>query len=291
MDRATLRPTVLKALQAGAKQLTPISFEWDVAGRCQSPVRVSLTGRALRRQIDPYGISKKTGSVYGWINSRYERDVSIRDHNAPMFLDMDVRCRKCPNCLAARKRLWQGRILTEITAAQRTWFGTLTLSPHEHYLSQCRGSVEFAGLSPLEMSVALHKANTEILTLYVKRLRKAATGRLRLCLVMEPHKSGYPHYHALVHETHGAKILKKDLQSQWPHGFSSWKLVEDATKGSWYVAKYLSKTIGARVRASKSYGDIHTALAIEGSDHTLVKTKSPPLGKIEKLTPKTERTE
>lgn len=169
--------------------------------------------------------------------------------------------------------------MTEIMASQRTWFGTLTLSPEEHYLSECRSPYDFSVLSEHEKLMALHEANGDLLTRYVKRLRKAAVGKLRLAIVMEPHKSGLPHYHALVHEQHGAKITKAILVDQWPHGLiRKWKLVDDPRKGAWYVAKYLTKTVGARVRASKGYGDIITALALEEADRLLVSppTPSPP---------------
>ena len=42
--------------------------------------------------------------------------------------EMWVRCRKCPNCLDARRRRWTHRIRAELAEADRTWFGTFTQS-------------------------------------------------------------------------------------------------------------------------------------------------------------------
>lgn len=289
MDRSQLLPLARRAIEAGAAQTAISSFLWDVSGRCQRPRRVTLTGRQLLR---PRSALRRTraGKIYRKLGAEYDRVVNTDLTNAPLWLDMDVPCRQCEPCLAHRRRVWQSRILTEILASRRTWFGTLTLSPEEHYLSECRVGSTFSVLSEHEKLLALHKANSDLLTRYWKRVRKASVGRLRLCLVMEPHKSGLPHYHALVHETHEGRTTKATLKEQWPHGFSRWKLVDDPRKGSWYVAKYLTKTIGARVRASKSYGDVHTALAVEDPIGASFLNKKPPQKGLETM-PQSERTE
>lgn len=289
MDLVDLRPVVAKAIESGATQTAISSFSWDVAGDCENPQHVSHEGRHMRRPCSPYGVMK-SGKLYQRANSTYIRRVAHDLSNAPMWLDMTVRCRKCEPCLAHRRRLWQARIITEIMASQRTWFGTLTLRPEEHYLSECRSPGDLSVLSEQQKTLALHKANGDLLTRYIKRVRASSKGQLRLCLVMEPHKSGLPHYHALVHEPNHGEVLKSTLQRHWPHGHSSWKLVSDQKRGSWYVAKYLSKTVGARVRASKNYGDIITALALDTLAEGVVKPKSPPPEDFEKLDQK-ERTD
>lgn len=89
-----------------------------------------------------------------------------------------------------------------------------------------------------------------------KRLRKAGAS-FTYITVFERHKSGLPHVHFLLHEQ-GEPVLKRTIQQQWPHGFSSVKLVSSKRGKSleaacWYVAKYLSKSMLARVRASQRY--------------------------------------
>jgi hypothetical protein len=72
--------------------------------------------------------------------------------------------------------------------------------------------------------------------------------------VLEAHKSGLPHYHALIHE-YGDCLLRKKrmLEPQWTFGYSNHRLVnEHGVTG--YVTKYLSKASNARVRASRAYG-------------------------------------
>jgi hypothetical protein len=139
---------------------------------------------------------------------------------------------------------------SEIALSCRTWFGTLTLSPEQHYLASIRaGSTEFA---------RRHKEISVDLTKYLKRLRWDSGAAFRYCLVVEAHKSGLPHYHMLLHETDpGSAVRYRTLKGQWQHGFSAWKAVDPEEvdpRMAWYAAKYLSKSSLARVRASKDYG-------------------------------------
>lgn len=80
---------------------------------------------------------------------------------------------------------------------------------------------------------------------------KKSGGRLRFLLVYEAHKDGFPHLHALIHEQ-GEVVTKRELQKQWPYGFTTVKVCDVAT--SHYVTKYLTKSVRARVRASQRYG-------------------------------------
>lgn len=262
MDITDVKEVARKALESGCTQTAISSFLWDVSGSCQSPRRVSLEGRHLRRSHPVWARSKKTSRLYGRLNAQYDAMVSTNLANAPIWVDLDTRCRQCPECIAHRKRLWRARILAELNASQRSWFGTLTLRPEEHYLSECRSGKNFSVLSEQEKLLALHEANADEITRYWKRVRKNSEGNLRLAMVVEPHKSGLPHYHAVVHEKHGSTVTKATLQNQWTLGFTQWRVVDNNECASWYVAKYLTKTVGARVRASKQYGDISTALAI-----------------------------
>lgn len=96
---------------------------------------------------------------------------------------------------------------------------------------------------------------------FLKRVRKNTGAKLRYLLVAEPHKSGLPHFHMLIHQcdTH-IPVRYDDLKSQWRLGFSAWKLTD--YKSASYVCKYLSKSLRARVRASQAYGTTPNALSL-----------------------------
>ena len=96
---------------------------------------------------------------------------------------------------------------------------------------------------------------------FFKRIRKNSKAKLRYLVVQELHKSGQPHYHALIHEVSGT-LTKATLQSAWTWGFSQAKLADPKT--AIYVCKYLTKSEGARVRASLGYGKRHTILSASG---------------------------
>lgn len=178
---------------------------------------------------------------------------------------LKVRCRKCEDCLKARARSWVQRAGRELAMAQRTWFVTLTLTPQRQFecLSKARvlakaGCVDLEELSTADIfSRRVSVINVEI-TKWLKRVRKNSTSRLRYVLVAEAHKSGDPHFHALVHEVVGSSPLTyRVLTNAWQWGFSSAKLTDPTGTGpAWYVAKYLAKSALARVRASARYGRI-----------------------------------
>lgn len=178
-----------------------------------------------------------------------------------MWVDIDVKCRQCPNCLRARSWEWTQRARVEITQSQRTWFGTMTLRPdwHAQMLNRARQRLARQGvdfeLLDIEERFKLQVAEvTTEVTLWLKRLRKESGAKLRYILVAEAHKNGLPHFHCLVHETLGSKpVLHRALSSQWKLGFTNFKVVENNAAAS-YVCKYLAKSALARVRASVRYG-------------------------------------
>lgn len=94
-------------------------------------------------------------------------------------------------------------------------------------------------------------------TTYMKRVRKPLSGEnpvsLRYLLVSEQHASGLPHLHALVHECVGSLTYDR-LMDRWPHGHATAKLVQHDGAAAKYVAKYISKGLNTRVRASLHYG-------------------------------------
>lgn len=188
----------------------------------------------------------------------------------PCTVEMHTRCRKCAPCLRARSQEWTYRAKRELAAASRTWFGTMTLTPHEHYMASLRWETAKVGrswreLSPAEQFAAEQEVVAKDVTKWLKRVRKESGAPLRYILVAEAHKSGLPHYHILVHEVSPAhKVGERVLRLQWKLGHSKFKLVEgSATAG--YVAKYLAKSSEARVRASVRYGKIGLGHSFAGT--------------------------
>lgn len=180
--------------------------------------------------------------------------------------ELEVPCRQCENCLRRRAAHWRMRANTEWQAASRTWFGTLTLKPEQHFrvLSEARAYCsksldpekrDFDSLPTEEQFALRHRIISREITLYVKRIRETSGAKLRLLCVAEEHKSGLPHYHMLVHEPNPAEsISKAQLEAGWKWGFSNWRLVKDP-RAAGYVTKYLAKSSKARVRASVDYGN------------------------------------
>lgn len=230
LDAAKVRELAERALRNGGTQVGLRSILWDLGQRCESPVWIEAGARPA---IDPY-----TG----------------KRHQA-IWVDMWVPCRRCRACLRKRSKRWARGAVSEIRASQRTWFGTLTLRPEEHYRALLRGKV---GGSDLQRR---HQGVSPELTRYLKRVRKESGARFRYLLVMEAHKSGLPHYHMLLHEWEG-QVRWSTLSEQWVLGFSRWKLVKEGpetptdARSAWYIAKYLAKSVEARVRASQRYGSL-----------------------------------
>lgn len=219
------------------------TVEWDVAGKCQSPVTVLLHGR---RELK---------------NERYSV-VNMHDPNSkPTFVEVIAPCRMCDACLRKRAAMWRYRALAEYEHSARTWFATLTMSPASvmHILSRVRVSLSKQGIDldtlPADKQfAALADAGYRDVQLWLKRLRKKGHV-FRYFAVTEAHKSGVPHWHVLLHECDKESPMRYDgcLKGSWHLGFDSYKLLHDG-KACAYATKYLHKQSGARVRASLLYG-------------------------------------
>lgn len=217
------------------------TFEIDVSGKCESPVG--------------FAVAYSTG----------DRDLGRHDRDRSMFIDGTARCRRCEACRRYRRGLWAGRARNELGAAERTWFGTLTLNPNAQAQLEAatrvaakRAGYDLDAVEPAERFRLVGRMLGVQLARYLKRLRFESKARLRYLFVVERHKSGWPHLHCLLHESVGA-VRKAVLERQWPYGFSSWRLVghstDDHAKVAWYVVKYLLKEDNAtRIRASLHYG-------------------------------------
>lgn len=229
-----------KGLGRGYRQLGATQGEWDISGTCENRRPVTLDGAPARLS-----------------GGRY-----VRANGRPLTVILYTRCRKCPPCLGRRRNLWAARARDEVQLATRTWFATLTLAPAAHWMLECRasarlteGGVDLRKLPPDEAFAEIVKEYSAELTKFFKRVRKNSGAKLRYLLVAEPHKSGKPHFHALIHEI-GSEVPIRHavLRSAWDLGFTKFKLVERDVKACWYVAKYLAKSVASRVRASLAYG-------------------------------------
>lgn len=221
---------------------------WDCAGNCERPVHRELyTAKPLQGR-------------FGGPASRY--DV-VTERTGGRTIELQVRCRKCRPCLRVRAFQWRIRAVSETRASERTWFGTLTLSANEQarafYAARRRlaaAGTRIESLSVEEQLFERHKEVSGELTRWLKRVRKESNAPLRYMLVMEAHKSGMPHYHCLIHELDASMPVRHHvLTRQWKLGFTKFNLVDvDDPAAAGYVCKYLSKSLTARVRASKGYG-------------------------------------
>lgn len=236
-DLTSRLKTYARALREGAVWKAPQKIFWDISGRCTGSVIVDF---------DTRWVQDDTTMAFVPVGDRAIREVKL-------FMDIKVPCRKCDACLRARARLWRNRAATEIRRSARTWFGTFTLSPENHYVMLCRASLP-VGHSPEDEFKARHAEVSKELTKYWKRVRKQSNSALRYILVAERHKNGLPHYHALIHEISPfLPVRHSTLSEQWQLGYTNFKLIETAQHAG-YVTKYLSKDAVARVRASRRYG-------------------------------------
>ena len=237
MHIGALGRLIVHALLNGAQTKSFVTYEWNISGRCSEPVIREIEGREyIDRNI---------------VNPRH-----------PQLLRLTLKCRRCANCRWERQMTWTAKAISEWELSHRTWFVTLTMSPRWQHtcLSRAANRLHKGGTTIERLGVVdrFHEHVSEAgkeLTKYFKRLRKNYGAPIRYLVVAEPHKSGLPHYHALIHETSRHKpLLKKHLVAEWQLGFVKAKLVHDV-KVCGYVAKYLGKTKAARVRASLGYGE------------------------------------
>lgn len=236
-----------QALVAGGRLVRPGVIHWDIAGKCEAPFTTVYFARPEPKHPERY---------------------IVVGRNTPIPLEVEIMtpCRKCKRCLAIRAWGWALRARAEVRISHRTWFGTLTFRPEERVrlLNECRrkesmSGVDFDALPDAEQLALTHAKASADVTRMLKRIRKPfPPGALRYLVVLETHKDGALHYHVLLHEAFASHPVRhKALASEWPHGFSKWKLVEKdgAEKAaSSYVTKYLTKSTLARIRASVDYG-------------------------------------
>lgn len=215
-----------------------MAYRWDLSRGCSCPKEVTYVGRPADGQNKRVTIGPGTAHT--------------------LELTVETPCRRCDTCQARRAKHWSARAYTECMEATRTWFGTLTVRPDEHFLASVRATAEarrrgwkWEEMTDEQQFLLLHDQHSREITLYFKRLRKQTGVQVRYIAVVERHESGLPHYHLLIHEQ-GAQVTYRQLSTNWRLGFTQFKIAD--VRASRYVAKYLSKAAGARVRASLRYG-------------------------------------
>lgn len=264
----------MHALANGGRMVRLGVVAWDISGDCSDPYCRFIVGRKAGRLVYRKVVWSGGRLAEKTVQDRYVSQ-SVKDKSIPVTVELATRCRKCDNCRKARAALWRLRARAEISAARRTWFGTLTLSPEGHYvmLNRARarehiGGVDLDTLGQADQFKARTIQAAAEITLWLKRIRKAEATRFRYLVVVEAHASGLPHFHVLVHEREGfPPIRHATLSSQWRWGFTNFKLVDIGDgRPAAYVAKYLSKSALARVRASAGYGTATIEWPAKGMD-------------------------
>lgn len=254
-DEERVRSLMRRAFGEGAL-LQGTTLLWNISAGCADPVLREIRGMKARTIREAMGEEGRAVRTFSGGNTQWSG------------LELLVRCRKCESCLRYRQRLWRLRAQVEMADAPRTWFGTLTCSPHTHTMTLLRAQHRAAkrgvkwetDLTDRERFARRVNATSSLITKFFKRLRKGNAARkflpaeFRYLVVSEAHKSGLPHYHLLVHETNADKPVRKlALEGQWEdHGFSSWRLAEPHHCA--YITKYLTKSEMASIRASLAYG-------------------------------------
>ena len=243
-----------RALADGGTLRGLTCIQWDVSSGCQAPVTIELVGRRERFVLKRHEVAPV------WHDQTTWESVSVI---------METKCRKCETCARAKRQLWFSRAKDEFRVAPRTWFATLTYHPEVVFqrtlaaeINTRRKGLDWDGLEPgTKFKVLTSNAGRgnpplmgDDVTLAFKRMRKSASGPLRFFLVAEPHASGVPHFHALIHEVSMHAITHAKLTACWTLGFSKFKLADPECVG--YVSAYISKDLTARVRASLGYGQM-----------------------------------
>lgn len=232
---------ISRGLAMGAKRLNHLEYEWLMSGDCTSPFR-----RTMAASPTP---------TWG----KWAEVTPTTKHSLVLYLE--TRCRKCDNCRKYRRRHWAARACIETGVSVRTWKCTYTLAPEYRMrvLNQLRDrdadqQLDFDQRPPQEQYRKLHAVFSKEFTRMFKRLRFNTGCPFRYLLVAEAHADGFPHYHALIHESDPHRPLSyRQLKAEWSLGFTNFKLVSDLQEAT-YLCKYLSKDMLARVRASMSYG-------------------------------------
>lgn len=175
---------------------------------------------------------------------------------------LEVPCRKCDKCGEFRKKQWVARAITEHQRSSRTWFCTFTYRSSERQRITAQAYRRCKSTTLRHLSVEVQEDVTKFLKRVRMRVQRKTRGaKLRYLLPPpEPHADDFPHVHMLLHEMDEGTITWRDIARDWRenHGNLEVVLVEEAAKAAGYVAKYVTKDLNGRVRASIRYGQSET---------------------------------
>lgn len=213
-----------RALASGATRTSVAAIRWDCAPGCTRPHEV-------------------------WYVSREWSDRPPKWPARSVQVLIEHPCRACEACRKRKRSEWTRRAIQEYRRSYRSWLVTLTLRP------DAVAALALRGRKSLPRGTEFQRVAREMsreATKWLKRVREATGARIRYMLVVEEMPGGAPHMHLVVHER-SHPIGERALRRAWRLGFAHAKLIRDEV-GATYAAKYLSKTMLARVRASIGYG-------------------------------------
>lgn len=172
------------------------------------------------------------------LDSKCISDTPPRCHSPRQVRSVGVvDCGKCARCMARYRAAWRSRILLEIEAADRTWFGTLTYRDEAEF--------DYKGFQK-----------------WMKRLRKAGLSARYVVVAERGSRNGRWHWHVLLHFS--GSVKKRQIAAvTWAQGYCAFRLVRNPVKSARYVSKYLTKE-SSRVRASQSYGTLLLRAKVSG---------------------------
>jgi len=153
--------------------------------------------------------------------------------------DVVAQCRKCDECMKARKRAWIGRLLAEEKTAAATWFATFTYGGG--YDNDKAYSLDYADLQKL-----------------FKRIRKAGHKFSYLAVGEYGTEKSRAHFHVLFFwKSSPPPVEKMDARIDWPFwdlGFTQIEFPRSAQGAAAYVMDYLDKDNlnGAKLKFSKN---------------------------------------
>lgn len=269
-----------RALAGGARRVSEHVYEWDVSGGCRNTRHVDLASTGMKGRV----------TMLFACRTQCEACLGARKRlwSARALTEARRSHRTWQITLTARPdELYRAQC---IAMRETHRFGLHPVSKTE--------IVRWADLTPGDQFGHKVRVLGEDVTRWLKRVRKRCVeewvlagatheelhGSFRYLLVVEAHKSGEPHWHLLLHETSPDRPIRYDwlnlpprrpsmrewwmpsqVDARWALGFSNFKLkpADEVT----YVTKYLTKSLLARVRASKRYGE-HTPAGEKNSTPT-----------------------
>lgn len=153
--------------------------------------------------------------------------------------DKTVACRKCQECIQARKRHWIGRLLAENQTAHSVWFVTLTYG----------GGYDNPDAAWLKFR---HVQNM------FKRLRKRGHKFKYVCVGEHGEEYDRGHWHALIYwqnEPPEGEFAKDRYHWEpWPHGTTYLEIPRSQEACAVYIMDYMNKDalIKAKMKYSKN---------------------------------------